>query len=60
MALTNQIEIDYNLLENIIRPVAIRRKNYLFAGSHESAQRSIVRCRLPPEMPNGGLGASNQ
>jgi transposase len=33
------IEIDNNLVENIIRPAAIGRKNYLFAGSHESAQR---------------------
>ena len=36
------IEIDNNLVENIIRPAAIGRKNYLFAGSHESAQRIAV------------------
>ena len=36
------IEIDNNLVENIIRPVAIGRKNYLFAGSHESAQRTAM------------------
>ncbi len=29
-----KIEIDNNLVENIIRPIAIGRKNYLFAGSH--------------------------
>jgi len=34
------IEIDNNLVENIIRPVAIGRKNYPFAGSHEAAQRT--------------------
>ena len=34
-----RVEIDNNLVENIIRPAAIGRKNYLFAGSHESAQR---------------------
>jgi len=34
-----RIEIDNNLVENAIRPAAIGRKNYLFAGSHESAQR---------------------
>jgi transposase len=28
-----RLEIDNNLVENAIRPVAIRRKNYLFAGS---------------------------
>lgn len=36
------IEIDNNLVENIIRPAAIGRKNYLFAGSHESAQRTAM------------------
>ena len=31
--------IDNNLIENKIRPLALGRKNYLFAGSHEAAQR---------------------
>lgn len=34
--------IDNNLVENAIRPVALGRKNYLFAGSHEAAQRSAM------------------
>lgn len=34
-----QLEIDNNKIENEIRPIALGRKNYLFAGSHESAQR---------------------
>ena len=34
------LEIDNNLVENAIRPVAIGRKNYLFAGSHDAAQRA--------------------
>ena len=33
------VEIDNNPVENAIRPVALGRKNYLFAGSHEAAQR---------------------
>lgn len=37
-----RIEIDNNLVENAIRPIAIGRKNYLFAGSHEAAQRAAV------------------
>ncbi len=37
-----KVEIDNNLVENIIRPPAIGRKNYLFAGSHESAQRTAM------------------
>ena len=37
--LTNgMLEIDSNLVENSIRPLAIGRKNYLFAGSHEAAK----------------------
>lgn len=36
------LEIDNNLVENTIRPVAIGRKNYLFAGSHEAAQRTAM------------------
>ena len=36
------LEIDNNLVENAIRPVAIGRKNYLFAGSHEAAQRAAM------------------
>jgi len=34
-----QCEIDNNLIENAIRPIALGRKNYLFAGSHEAAER---------------------
>ncbi len=44
--------IDNNPVENAVRPVAIGRKNYLFAGSHEAAQRAamiyslLATCRL--------------
>ena len=34
--------IDNNPVENAIRPVAIGRKNYLFAGSHPAAQRAAM------------------
>ena len=34
------LEIDNNLVENAIRPLALGRKNYLFAGSHKAAQRA--------------------
>lgn len=34
-----KLRIDNNLVENNMRPIALGRKNYLFAGSHESAQR---------------------
>ena len=36
------LQIDNNLVENSIRPVAIGRKNYLFAGSHQAAQRAAM------------------
>ena len=34
------LEIDNNLVENAIRPLALGRKNYLFAGSHDAARRA--------------------
>lgn len=34
------LEIDNNLIENAIRPLALGRKNYLFAGSHKAASRA--------------------
>ena len=37
-----RFHIDNNLIENSIRPVALGRKNYLFAGSHEAAQQAAV------------------
>lgn len=37
-----KLNIDNNPVENSIRPIALGRKNYLFAGSHEAAQRSAM------------------
>jgi len=37
-----RLEIDNNLVENAIRPVALGRKNYLFAGSHKAARRAAM------------------
>lgn len=34
--------IDNNLIENSIRPIALGRKNYFFAGSHEAAQQAAI------------------
>lgn len=33
---------DNNLIENTIRPLALGRKNYLFAGSHQGAEYAAV------------------
>lgn len=55
------LEIDNNLVENLIRPVALGRKNYLFAGSHRAAQRAamvyslLAMCRLHDVNPFGWL-----
>ncbi|NRB65263.1 MAG: IS66 family transposase, partial [Saprospiraceae bacterium] len=38
----SRIEIDNNLIENAIRPLALGRKNYMFAGSHQGAQRAAM------------------
>jgi transposase len=32
-----EVEIDNNIIENVIRPLALGRKNYLFAGNHNAA-----------------------
>lgn len=36
------LNIDNNPLENAIRPIAVGRKNYLFAGSHDAAQWAAI------------------
>jgi hypothetical protein len=37
-----RIELDNNLVENAIRPLALGRKNFLFAGSHKAAQDAAM------------------
>lgn len=37
-----RLGIDNNPVENAIHPVAIGRKIYMFAGSHEAAQRATM------------------
>ncbi len=41
-ATNGNLNIDNNPVKNFIRPLAIGRKNYLFAGSHEAAKRSAI------------------
>jgi len=53
-----RLEADNNLIENAIRPVALGRKNYLFAGSHTGAERAAIvysllgSCKLHGINPN--------
>jgi transposase len=37
-----RVEIDNNQIENKIRPLALGRKNYMFAGSNKGAQRAAM------------------
>lgn len=37
-----RLKLDNNLIENKIRPLALGRKNYLFAGSHHAAQNTAM------------------
>lgn len=36
------VRLDNNLIENQMRPIALGRKNWLFAGSHEGAMRAAI------------------
>jgi transposase len=40
--LNPKLKLDNNLIENKIRPLALGRKNYLFAGSHHAAQNNAM------------------
>ena len=42
VTLDARLELDNNLIENAIRPLALGRKNYLFAGSHKAAQNTAI------------------
>ena len=50
-----ELEIDNNLVENAIRPVALGRKNYLFAGSHKAAHRAGMIYSLLATCKNNGV-----
>lgn len=41
-----RLKIDNNLVENAIRPIALSRKNFLFAGNHQAAENTAVICSL--------------
>lgn len=36
------LEIDNNLIENLVGPLALGRKNYLFTGSNNGALRAAI------------------
>lgn len=53
-----KLEIDNNLVENAIRPVAIGRKDYLFAGSPEGAEWAAIIYTLLSSAANCGHNPS--
>jgi len=53
-----KLEIDNNLVENAIRPVAIGRKNYLFAGSPQGAEWAAIIYSLLSSAANCGHNPS--
>ncbi|MFC2116536.1 IS66 family transposase [Bacteroidota bacterium] len=40
--LDGRYQIDNNLIENDIRPLALGRKNYLFCGNHDAAENAAI------------------
>ena len=56
-----RIELDNNRIENAIRPLALGRKNYLFADSHRAAQNAAMiysflgSCKMQNINPREGL-----
>jgi len=50
-----QLEIDNNWIENTIRPMAVGRKNYLFAGSHKGGKRIALFYTLVANAKYAGL-----
>lgn len=50
-----QVEIDNNLVENAIRPLAIGRKNFLFAGSHDAAEMTAAMYSFMATCKKNGL-----
>ena len=41
-AYTGHLPIDNNPVENVIRPIALGKKNWLFAGSERAGQRAAA------------------
>ncbi len=54
-ATTGHLPIDNNPVENAIRPIAIGKKNWLFAGSKRAGQRAAVLQTLPGTAQLNGL-----
>jgi hypothetical protein len=40
--LDGRYQMDNNLVENTLRPLALGRKNYLFCGNHDAAENTAI------------------
>ena len=49
------VKIDNNLIENAIRPIALSRKNFLFAGNHQAAESTALICSLLSTCKEAGV-----
>ncbi len=54
------VEIDNNLMENSLRPIAVGRKNWLFFGSREAGQKSAVLFTIVEWRPPAGADMDNR
>ena len=50
-----RIKIDNNLIENANRPIALSRKNFLFAGNHLAAENTAIICSLLSTCKEAGV-----
>ncbi len=55
--LDGRYQIDNNGIENAIRPLALGRKNYLFAGNHDAAVRAAIVYSLLSRCKAAGIEA---
>lgn len=58
-ATDGRLQIDNNPIENAIRPVALGRKNFLFAGSNEGGKRLALFYSLLASCKNSRLTRGN-
>jgi len=58
-ALHGQMEIDNILVENAVRPLAVGRKAYLFAGSHQAAEMAAAMYSFMASCKKNGTMSSN-
>ena len=52
-----RFQIDNNLVENAIRPLALGRKNFLFCGNHDAAIRAAIIYSLIGSCKSAGVDA---